>query len=366
MVKNIKEIEGIDFNIKRSSDGARVLSFKQHVCIGCGLCESTCPLSAITIDGVAPVERKYNTTYFSGHPYIEQNRELFTNKNEGKATLNIDENVCVLCGMCSGVCPANALNLEIDGVSIKEIESYPTLISDAKIDEDKCVYCKKCESVCPRDAVTIDRRLPSRADLVTGEIEVDEDTCLYCGACAELCPAEAIVVDQETGKESIVIDKDKCVYCLVCKKVCPVSAIKGICRSCSYGEYDLDPAKAEISGNAIIDTESCIKCGWCKEVCTEDAPEITKPFEGNVIISVEDCGTCGACVDVCPCNALEVPKVTGPVRGVQVQVKEDCCIKCGACENVCPNDAINVVRTKINYTPTSSKSWIAAFDALKN
>jgi 4Fe-4S ferredoxin len=269
--------------------------------------------------------------------------------------------------MCSGVCPAGALDLSVGSVSIKEIEAYPSLITSAEIDEDKCLFCKKCEEACPRGSITIDRTLPNRADLVTGEIEVCEDDCIYCGACAELCPAEAIVVDKTTGEESIVIDKEKCVYCLVCKKACPVDAIKAVCRSCSYGEYDLDPAKAAITGNAIIDSETCIKCGWCEGVCPADAATVKQAFKGTLEIDEEACGTCGACIDVCPCNVLSFPKSTGPGdRGTHLVKEEDYCIHCGACAKVCPNGALTVTRTDIDYTPTSSKSWIAAFEALKN
>ncbi|MBO5966213.1 MAG: 4Fe-4S binding protein, partial [Methanobrevibacter sp.] len=46
--------------------------------------------------------------------------------------------------------------------------------------------------------------------------------------------------------------------------------------------------------------------------------------------------------------------------------EEDYCIHCGACAKACPNGALTVTRTDIDYTPTSSKSWIAAFEALKN
>lgn len=370
MVKNVKEIEGNDFNIKRSADEGRILSFKNHVCIGCGLCESTCPVEAITLSDVAPIERKngkYSGTYFSGHDKIAQNFELATNELAEKAKVDIAEDKCVLCGMCAGVCPAAALDLAIEGVSTKDIETYPSLITDAKIDEDKCLFCKKCETVCPREAITIDRKLPNRADLVTGEIEINEEECIYCGACAELCPAEAIVVDPATGKESIVVDEDKCVYCLVCKKACPVDAIKAVCRSCSYGEYDLDASKAAITGNAIIDSETCIKCGWCEGVCPADAAEVKQAFEGELIIDTEKCGTCGACIDVCPCNVLAFPKSTGPGdKGTQLVANDEYCIKCGACAKLCPNDAITVTRTAVDYTPTSSKAWIKAFEALKN
>lgn len=366
MIKNEKNVEGNDFNIKRSAEEERVLSFKDHVCIGCGLCENTCPVEAIEINDVAPIERNYVNTKFSGHEKIAQNYALFNNDNSVKAKLAIDEDKCVLCGMCSGICPAGALDLTIDDESIQNIESYPSYNSYAKIDEDECAFCKKCEIVCPREAITIDRTLPNRADLVSGEIEVAEDECIHCGVCEEMCPAEAIVVNKETGEESIVIDKDKCVYCLVCKKACPVNAIKAVCRSCSYGEYDIDPAKAVITGNAIIDQELCIKCGWCEGVCPTDAAEVKQAFKGNLDVDEEKCGTCGACVDVCPCNVLSLPTTSGPIRGTQVAKQEEYCIHCGACAKVCPNDALTVTRTDIDYTPTSSKSWINALDALKN
>ena len=269
--------------------------------------------------------------------------------------------------MCSGLCPVNALVLTIDGVPISEIEEYPKYDAYAKIDDDECIYCQRCQKACPRDAITIDRILPNRADLVTGEIEINEDDCVYCGVCEELCPAEAIVVDPTTGKESIVVDEDKCVYCLVCKKACPVGAIKALCRACSYGEYDLDPADSVVEGNSIIDDALCIKCGWCEGVCPTEAVEVKRPFEGTVDVNQEECQTCGACVDICPCNALAFPVSDAPGSRMDCITKEeDYCIKCGACANNCPNGAITVTRTKINNTPTNSITWNKAIDAIKN
>lgn len=367
MIKNMKEVNEKDFNITRSAEELRALSFKDHVCIGCGICESTCPVGAIELADVAPIKRDYVEIGFSGHEKISQNRVLETNKASFAPKLVIDESVCVLCGMCSGLCPADALNLTIDGEAIENIPAYPTLVKSAEINDDKCVYCKKCEIVCPREAITVSRTLPNRADLVTGEIEVIEEECIYCGICEELCPAEAITVDKTTGEESIVINKEECVYCLVCKKACPVNAIKAACRSCSYGEYDLDPEKAVVTGNTIIDQEICINCGWCEGVCPEDAAKVKQAFKGKLDIDIEKCGTCGACVDVCPCHVLSFPVSKAPGdRLDQITKEEDYCIHCGACERVCPNEAITVSVTDVDYTPTSSKSWIDALEALKN
>lgn len=47
-------------------------------CIGCGTCESECPVSAISVDA------------------------------DGKYV--IDEDACIECGACAGVCPVDAPN----------------------------------------------------------------------------------------------------------------------------------------------------------------------------------------------------------------------------------------------------------------
>ena len=363
MIRNLKEVKDNNFDITRSADEVRSLSFNDQVCLGCGICESTCPVEAITLNAIAIDARVGFETYFSGHDKISQNIKEAPDIQR----ISIDENKCVLCGMCSGLCPVDALVLTIDGTPIKEIEAYPHYNAFSEIDDDECIYCKRCETACPRDAIVIERVLPDRADLVTGEINVDEEECIYCGVCQELCPAEAIVVDQVTGEESIVIDKDKCVYCLVCKKACPTNAIKAICRACNYGEYDLDPAKAAVTGNSIIDSELCVYCGWCEGVCPTDAAKVKKPFEGSIEVDDEKCQACGACVDICQCNALAFPVSSGPgSRMEHVTAFNDYCVRCKACEKACPNDAITVLRTEVDHTPINSTTWKDALDAIKD
>lgn len=363
MIENLKENEGNDFKIKRSAEEERILSFKNHVCIGCGICESTCPVQAIDLKDIGAISRHKFDTEFSGHDKLAQNIK----KDIDAEKLSIDKNKCVLCGMCSGLCPVDALDLTIDGVPISEMDKYPHYISCAEIDDDECIYCKKCEYACPRDAITIERELPKRPDLVTGEIEVNEDKCIYCGFCRDMCPAEAIEVDSKTGEESIVIDKDKCVYCLICKKVCPTNAINGSCRICSYGDYDLNPADAVVEGTSLLDPEPCVTCGWCEGVCPTGAAKAKKAFTGTLEIDQEKCQNCGACVDVCPCNVLSFPTPTEPGQKLdQLTKKEEYCIHCGACAKVCPNDAITVKINKIDHTPTNSKTWLKALDNLKN
>jgi ferredoxin len=54
----------------------------------------------------------------------------------------LDEERCVVCGLCTAVCRPGALSLTSDGAELV-------------FDKDKCVYCEACVVACPRRAVTL-------------------------------------------------------------------------------------------------------------------------------------------------------------------------------------------------------------------
>ena len=60
---------------------------------------------------------------------------------EAAADIALDEELCVVCGLCTAVCKPGAL----------ELDSSAELV----FKKDKCVYCEACVIACPRRAIAL-------------------------------------------------------------------------------------------------------------------------------------------------------------------------------------------------------------------
>ena len=324
------------FVIERDGEEHRKLSYKDNVCVGCGICVDVCPSESLRLGPIVPIARGL----------IEMD------------LVSINEDSCVFCGLCSVACPFDSLSLTIDGIDVCDIDSYPSWDVGCEIDDGLCIYCGRCDTACPRDSILFERRLPNPIDLVRGEIEIDRDQCIYCSVCADMCPTDAIVIKNVPTSSNdklnnfIDVDSSKCIFCGICKRVCPENAILEICSTCMFWDEIETP---EITGDAFISEESCVNCSWCSEICPVDAITITKPFEGTLELVETDekvCkgDSCHACKDVCPCNAVEI------VDGKSV-TNPDFCNLCGACVTACPQKIRVVDRTAMKLSNISSESW---------
>lgn len=55
--------------------------------------------------------------------------------------ISIDENLCVECGLCTGVCPTQALTLDPQSFLLK-------------FARNRCIVCEQCVPTCPVAAIT--------------------------------------------------------------------------------------------------------------------------------------------------------------------------------------------------------------------
>ncbi|MGI6119370.1 MAG: 4Fe-4S binding protein [Desulfosporosinus sp.] len=53
-----------------------------------------------------------------------------------------NEDKCVMCGACTGICPTGALYMERPSMEVH-------------FDEDQCIFCKLCLKVCPMEAMEV-------------------------------------------------------------------------------------------------------------------------------------------------------------------------------------------------------------------
>ncbi len=53
-----------------------------------------------------------------------------------------NEDKCVMCGMCTGICPTGALYMERPSMEVR-------------FDGDQCVFCQLCVKVCPMKAMEV-------------------------------------------------------------------------------------------------------------------------------------------------------------------------------------------------------------------
>ncbi len=330
-------------------------------CSGCGVCSEVCPKEAIILGLVGAVLR---------------------GAVKGGSPISVNPAECSYCGVCTIMCPFGALELEVDGepsLPIREQNGFPQYSITAEIDNSKCICCTTCSDVCPQNAIIRDVPIyegdspdgEKRQNALDTEIsfEVDTDKCTVCGICATLCPALHIERIPFSARDPIsagevVWDNILCNACRVCSDACPHNAIT-VRRLPA-------PGGNKLPGNVTINQDLCITCTWCEQVCPTEAVTIKKFFEGEIIFNADKCpGGCSTCVDICPCSAIYLPT---PIPAMflkrdsiepNIAVNKDLCILCGACVNSCPSeDAIIIKRSGIHIKGPETDLYKSVADRL--
>ncbi len=260
----------------------------------------------------------------------------------------INQEKCVKCGLCSGVCKAQCL----DG-------------RNGTVDNTRCVRCFNCMGVCMKGAISFSpvwKTLPSApedesrrrfamvaaagitaagAAVCSGRMQQavsrsqtlpppgsDEALlrakCTACGLCVAKCPRKVIAPAgfSEYGALGFMMPKMDYSHgfcdpvCTTCADVCPTGAIRPLNletkKMIKIGFAEFDRAKC------LADTEK-IPCGLCERRCPHKAITLKDEQVRNggktvkiripVVDSVK-CTGCGACENYCPVHALKVRPLT--------------------------------------------------------
>ena len=170
-------------------------------CVGCGICASKCPANAIWIESRILMPLPPDAPQPSAFP---PRRDVETQR---KAKVILD--YCIGCGVCQSVCPLpNGPAITVSGVSEQIRVKPPEARNEAAQNEAKdeqvpqedkpsapakkvavvntgeCFSCGLCAEECPLSAIAMVDGLPN----------VNAAACVGCGICASNCPAGAISV----------------------------------------------------------------------------------------------------------------------------------------------------------------------------
>ncbi|MCL5065781.1 MAG: NADH-quinone oxidoreductase subunit I [Firmicutes bacterium] len=116
------------------------------------------------LEGVKAIGKAMGTTFKAlTEPrdtiaYPEKRRE-YAPRFRGKHMLARDEDgheLCVGCGLCEAVCPAQAIRVVAAEAPTDKPVSWTNRYSvDYEVDLIRCIFCGMCEEACPTNAVRL-------------------------------------------------------------------------------------------------------------------------------------------------------------------------------------------------------------------
>jgi formate hydrogenlyase subunit 6/NADH:ubiquinone oxidoreductase subunit I len=203
-----------------------LMSWDLDRCVGCQMGPTVCPKDALThVDG-----------------------EIVDGRMVTKPSVDVDPDLCVLCGICVEICTVHAITMIVNDQpenpvlkydAFPEVRGHLTFTKDdfdfslkdlvinncptniISYDEDKdtlaikfedCIRCRQCE-VASNGAFKVTQRWQ-------GSVELHRDRCVEgCLACADVCPTRALHINEEG---ELVLADYFCIKCGACMHACPI------------------------------------------------------------------------------------------------------------------------------------------------
>lgn len=231
-------------------------------------------------------------------------------------------------------------NKEISQVNFKIGLKFLKKDLELVIDRTKCQGCGICSAVCPKEAIVSgpktrlkDPNLHSVMDDAIILDVSDPKKCVYCGTCTVFCPFDAIKILTD-GREVPIEELD-----VVKGKALPKleGEMKVLHRTKKEAHVYMEGTVEQESTDNSVERQFKIEyvnncpgeCHKCVDICPNEALEIM-PYE----------------------EALKTGKT--------IKINDDRCIACGSCVMACPSDMMKLKREKIHISGPYNKDFMGA------
>jgi len=204
-------------------------------CVGCQMGPTVCPKGALThVDG-----------------------EIVDGRMVVKPSVDVDPDLCVLCGICVEVCTVHAISISVNDVPenpVLKYDAFPEVRGHLTFDRETFDISLKELVInnCPTNIISYDEDKDTMA--------IKYEDCIRCRQC-EVASNGAFKVTQR-WQGSVELRREKCVEgCLACADVCPTRALH-----------------INDQGQLVLADYFCIKCGACMHACPIKPEFIEREF----------------------------------------------------------------------------------------